>query len=152
MIFVSIIFCFEKHGILWKLFFDKICSRIHKNKFTCKFCTILEWDKCQSFADFVKFVVFWFVLTQLYKTSVKVFLDRTLVGQKRYGTCRIEGYSIDYKSSFKQHFFSWKVRAKLSVISLWGHSHTTVHWFGLENQQRHVYLVNWHFSGHPDRC
>ena len=51
-------------GIFGNSFFAKSCPRIHKNGLTHKLCTILEWDKCQQFADFIKFVVFGFLLTQ----------------------------------------------------------------------------------------
>ena len=68
----------KNRGILRIFFFDTICPRIHKNGPTCKLCTILEWDKCQQFADFIKFVVFWFALTQSCKTFVSFFMDQTL--------------------------------------------------------------------------
>ena len=68
----------KNRGILRIFFFDTICPRIHKNEPTCKLCTILEWDKCQQFADFIKFVVFWFALTQSCKTFVSFFMDQTL--------------------------------------------------------------------------
>ena len=71
-------FCLEKPRILKKIFFDKIHSRIFKNGLTYKFCTILEWNKCQQFADFIKFVKFWFSFTQMCKTFVQFFLDQTL--------------------------------------------------------------------------
>ena len=58
---------------LRNLFFDNIYSRIDKNELTYKLCTILEWDKCQQFAVFYKFLIFWFVLTQSCKTFVSFF-------------------------------------------------------------------------------
>ena len=76
--FAWIVFCLENRGILRNLLFDKIHSRIHKNGLTNKFYTILEWDKYQQFADFIKFLVFWFALSQLWKTFVPFFMNQTL--------------------------------------------------------------------------
>ena len=78
LIFCLNYFCLEKWGILKNLFFDKIRSRIHKNELTYKFYAILEWDKYQQFADFIKFVFYWFDLTWSCKTFVHFFLDQTL--------------------------------------------------------------------------
>ena len=51
------VFFFWKTAEFWdKYFFDRSCSRIHKNWLTHKFFTTLEWDKCQQFVDFIKFV------------------------------------------------------------------------------------------------
>ena len=66
-------FFLKKHRILRNLFFDKIFPRIHKNELTYKLCTILEWDKCQQFADIIKFVGFWFLSIQSCKTFVSFF-------------------------------------------------------------------------------
>ena len=68
----------KKRGILRNSSFDKICSRIHKNELTYKLCTILEWDKYQQFADFIKFGVFWSALILLWKTFVQFFLNKTI--------------------------------------------------------------------------
>ena len=62
LIFVSTFFCLENRSILRNVLFDKICSRIHKNELTYKFYTILEWDKYQQFADFIKFLFFLFCI------------------------------------------------------------------------------------------
>ena len=78
LIFVWMVFSLKKHRILRNLFFDKIFPRIHKNELTYKLCTILEWDKCQQFADFIKFGFFRFSLTQLCKTFVQFFMNKTL--------------------------------------------------------------------------
>ena len=69
---------FKKHEFLENFYFDKICSKIHKNELKYKLCTILEWDKCQQFADFIKFWVFRFALTQMCKTFVPFFMNQTL--------------------------------------------------------------------------
>ena len=76
--YFSIFFSCEKTRSFEKIFFDKICSRIHKNELIYKLCTILEWDKCQQLADFIKFVTFWFLYMQLYKTFVQFFFNQTL--------------------------------------------------------------------------
>ena len=78
MIFCLNYFCLEKWGILKNLLFDKIRSRIQKNELTYKFYTILEWDKYQQFADLIKFLVFWFALSQMWKTFVLFFMHQTL--------------------------------------------------------------------------
>ena len=75
---IEVSFFMKKHGILKNLTFDKNCSRIYKNWLTYKFCTISEWDKCQQFSDFIKFIIVWFVLTKSCKKCVLVFLDQTL--------------------------------------------------------------------------
>ena len=72
-IFVWMVFFLKKHRILRNLFFDKIFPRIHKNELTYNLCTILEWDKCQQFAVFIEFLIFWFVLTQSCKKFVSFF-------------------------------------------------------------------------------
>ena len=85
------IYFLKKRGILRKFFFDKICSRIHKNELIYKLCTILEWDKYQQFADFIKFLVFWFALTQSCKTFVRFFMDQTL-----HTICKIQSFFANF--------------------------------------------------------
>ena len=77
-IFVWMSVFLKNCGILRKYFFCKSCARIHKNGLTHKFCTILEWDKCQQFADFIKCSFFSFTCVQMCKTSLQFFLDQTL--------------------------------------------------------------------------
>ena len=72
-------FHFEKTQNFEKFILCQNFSRIHKNELTYKLCTILEWDKCQQFADFIKFGVFRFSLTQLCKTFVQFFMNKTLL-------------------------------------------------------------------------
>ena len=74
--FVWIIFFLKKHRILINLFFEKVFSRIHKNELTNKLCTILEWDKRQQYADFIKFSILWFILMQSYRTFFNFFWIR----------------------------------------------------------------------------
>ena len=38
--------------------FEKICSTIHENELIYSLCTILEWDKCQQFADLSNLLLF----------------------------------------------------------------------------------------------
>ena len=55
-----------------------VCAVFYSSDFTYKFCTILEWNKYQQSADFIKFLVFWFTFSQLWKIFVQVFLNQTL--------------------------------------------------------------------------
>ena len=71
-------FFLKKREFLENFYFDKICSKIHKNELKYKLCTILEWDKCQQFADLIKFGIYRFSLTQLCKTFVPFFMNKTL--------------------------------------------------------------------------
>ena len=75
---LNVFFSF-KNAEFWEIFFfNKIFPIIYKNDLKYKLCTILEWDKWQQFAVFIKFLIFWFVLTQSCKTFVSFFLDQTL--------------------------------------------------------------------------
>ena len=77
--FAWIIFVW-KNEEFWKIYFlTKFVPESIKNELTYKFYTILEWDKCQQFADFIKFLVFWFALSQMWKTFVPFFMHHTLV-------------------------------------------------------------------------
>ena len=38
-----------------------------------------------------------------------------------------------------------------TAVIIWEATRHYVHWFSFENQQSPIYVVNWHFSGCPDR-
>ena len=88
LIFCLNYFCLEKWGILKNLLFDKNRSRIHKNELAYKFYTILEWDKYQQFPDLIKFLVFWFALSQMWKTFVPFFMHQTLYTIVNSDSCK----------------------------------------------------------------
>ena len=77
--FAWISFFLEKRRILRNLHFDKIRSRISKNGLAYKLFTILELDEYQQFADYIKFLDFWFALSHLWKTFVPFFMNQTLL-------------------------------------------------------------------------
>ena len=83
------------------------------------FCTNLEWDKYWQFADLIKFVFFWFYLTQACKTCVQFLLDQTLQFLLDQTLSKFEVWKNGvYGPVGWQHLFSNQTHMKNTIIEV----------------------------------